>query len=89
MGGIPSMGHHKRLVSDCFKRAWSGSISAANSWGPIVGGIALAVVLRYTGLRMSLLDGWLGVAEVAGMGLGAAWVLIFIVRLIAAPDCDC
>lgn len=79
------MSHIYRFYFECFRYAWRGSIDLANAWGSMLGALVIWFFLKWFGISMALPDTLLGTITLAFACAVAAWVVIFLVRLCAAP----
>jgi hypothetical protein len=80
------MGHKATFYWECIKYAWHGSIDGANAAAPIPEAVVLyGVYFLWTGEKMTLPESALGGIELAAACLGAAWVMIFVIRICTAP----
>lgn len=66
----------------CICRAWVGALSSALNWGGILGAGVLGILLEYRASQITFGEGWQGVVLSGVAYTAAAWVVIFIVRLI-------
>ncbi len=85
-GQISVMRQSFHVCVDCFRFAWSGSFSAANSWGTLLGASILWVVVRFHGIKDLVIPGGSsGLLFSALICLLAAWFAIFILKLLYSP----
>lgn len=68
----------------CVRYAISSSIHRANNWAPIGGG-ALGLAAYFLGVEMTFADGVAGATANALIGVGTAWILVFVYRLLLSP----
>jgi hypothetical protein len=73
----------------CAAEAWRGSVSMANTWGPILGGVIVAVVsffFRLTTEAPSSIEGNISfTVALALLSAAALWIVIYLIRLLGAP----
>ncbi len=80
------MGHKATFYLECIKYAWHDSIDGANAAAPIPGAVIFYLAyFAWTGKKLSAPDTLPGIIELAAACLGAAWIMIFIIRLFLAP----
>jgi hypothetical protein len=69
----------------CVKDAWRGSWDKANAWATLLGAVILWIGAESLGYHVIIPDTFPGAILLFVLCLGAAWVVIFAVRLIGAP----
>jgi hypothetical protein len=74
-----------RFYLRCVTNAWSGSWGSANAWASLVGAIVLLVVAGSIGYQVVVPGTFPESIFLTFICVLAAWVVIFILRLIAAP----
>jgi hypothetical protein len=75
-----------KFYGRCFKDAWRSSWDLANVWLPLIGIVVLYGALRLTGHEPVLPDFFeRNTLALAAAYVIAAWLVVFAVRLIAAP----
>lgn len=79
------MRRHLHFFRRCVAQAFRGSIDRANAWASIGGAALVWLCARLMGISTGLPDNLQGLVGFGLMCLGAAWVVIFILRLIWAP----
>jgi len=72
----------RRYLWECIKFAWRGSISLANALAPLLGAAAIWLVLWLLGFEMIVPDRIPGLIFVAIFCIGAAWLILFFIRLL-------
>jgi hypothetical protein len=71
-----------QYLLECIKFAWPGSISLANAWAPFLGAGAIWFALWLRGFEMIVPDQWPGLIFVGVFCVGAAWLILFSIRVI-------
>jgi hypothetical protein len=72
----------RRYLWECVKFAWSGSISLANAWAPLLGAAAIWLFLWLLGFEMIVPDRLPGLIVVGLSCLVAAWLIFFFAKLL-------
>jgi hypothetical protein len=71
-------------AGQCIRFAWRSSGSRANNWG-LVGAGVLGVAANASGVKVIFDQGIGGIFASGASGVVAAWILIFIFRLLISP----
>ena len=85
-GQVGIMRQSFSVCVECFRFAWNGSFSAANSWGTLLGAVVIWLVVRFYRIKdLTIPGGSSGLLFSALICLIAAWLVIFISKLLYSP----
>jgi hypothetical protein len=79
------MAESNSIIWEGIKFAWRGSISRSGAWAPVVGALALWLGLYLMGYQIVVPTSISGGVALFLMCAGAAWIIIFIGRLLYYP----